>query len=147
MSDAHFMRNALNLAALQRGKTGENPAVGCLIVSDGAVIAGAATADGGRPHAEEAALAEAGARAKGATAYVTLEPCARRSAGGTACADALIQAGVARVVIASEDPHPNAAGAGLERLRAAGIAVELGLLREEAEALNADFIARWKARP
>jgi diaminohydroxyphosphoribosylaminopyrimidine deaminase/5-amino-6-(5-phosphoribosylamino)uracil reductase len=139
------MRNALTLAGLQAGKTGDNPAVGCVLAKDDLVISAAATADGGRPHAEEQALAEAGAAAKGATAFVTLEPCAQRSAGGVSCADALIQAGVSRVVIAAEDPHPNAAGAGLQRLRAAGIVVEIGLMREEAEALNAAFIARWKA--
>jgi diaminohydroxyphosphoribosylaminopyrimidine deaminase/5-amino-6-(5-phosphoribosylamino)uracil reductase len=138
------MRNALTLAGLQAGRTGDNPAVGCVLVKDDLVIGAGATADGGRPHAEEIALAEAGAAARGATAFVTLEPCAQRSAGGTACADALIQAGIARVVIAADDPHPNAAGAGVERLRGAGIAVESGMMREEAEALNAAFIARWR---
>jgi diaminohydroxyphosphoribosylaminopyrimidine deaminase/5-amino-6-(5-phosphoribosylamino)uracil reductase len=115
------------------------------LAKDDLVIAAASTADGGRPHAEEQALAEAGAAARGATAYVTLEPCAQRSAGGVSCADALIQAGVVRVVIAVEDPHPNAAGAGLARLREAGIEVEIGAMRQEAEALNAAFIARWRA--
>ena len=76
---------------------------------------------------------------------MTLEPCAQRSAGGTSCSDALINAGVVRVVIAGDDPHPNAAGAGVTRLRAAGIEVETGLMRDEADALNADFIKRWKA--
>lgn len=102
-----------------------------------------ATADGGRPHAEEVALLQAGARARGATAYVTLEPCARRSTGAASCSDILIQAGVARILIAVSDPHPFAAGVGVERLRAAGVAVEIGLMADEARAQNADFFAQW----
>lgn len=143
MSDAAHMRRALDLAAPGVGRTGDNPSVGCVIVKDGAIIAEAATATGGRPHAEEIALAAAGEAARGATAYVTLEPCAKRSTGGLACADRLIQAGVARVVIAAPDPHPNASGAGLDRLRAAGIAVEIGLMQAEARAQNAAFFAKW----
>lgn len=145
MSDAAFMRRALELAAPQVGRTGENPAVGCVLVLDERVVGAGATADGGRPHAEDLALHAAGARAKGATAYVTLEPCAARSqSGATSCTDLLIAAGVARVVIAVRDPHPNAAGVGLQRLREAGVVVEIGLLEAEARAQNADFIARWK---
>jgi riboflavin biosynthesis protein RibD len=143
VSDAAFMRRALELAAANAGNTGDNPAVGCVIVADGVVVGEGATAAGGRPHAEEVALAAAGEQARGATAYVTLEPCAHRSTGGTACADLLIAAGVARVVIATGDPHPYAAGVGVERLRAAGIAVESGLMEKEARALNADFFSRW----
>lgn len=141
MTDANFMQRALSLASAGVGLTGDNPSVGCVIVRDGAVIAEARTADGGRPHAEERALALADAR--GATAYVTLEPCAKRSNDTTSCADRLIEAGVARVVIAADDPHPFAAGVGVERLRAAGINVETGLLASEARRLNADFHRRW----
>lgn len=141
MTDADFMQRALYLAARGVGQTGDNPSVGCVIVRDGAVIAEACTADGGRPHAEEQAVALADAR--GATAYVTLEPCARRTNGTASCADRLIEAGIARVVVAASDPHPFAAGVGVERLRAAGISVETGLLASEARQLNADFHRRW----
>lgn len=141
MNDLHFMRRALSLAAAGVGQTGDNPSVGCVIVRDGVVIAEARTADGGRPHAEERALALADAR--GATAYITLEPCAKRSNGTVSCADRLIQANIARVVIGADDPHPFAAGAGVERLRAAGVRAETGVLVEEARAQNADFFARW----
>ncbi|MEZ5996904.1 MAG: bifunctional diaminohydroxyphosphoribosylaminopyrimidine deaminase/5-amino-6-(5-phosphoribosylamino)uracil reductase RibD [Hyphomonadaceae bacterium] len=137
------MRSALALAATQLGRTGDNPAVGCVIEKNGSVLGGAVTADGGRPHAEEQALAQAGDEARGATAYVTLEPCAKRSSGSASCADLLIGAGIARVVIATRDPHPNAAGAGVARLRAAGVSVEIGLLEPEARQLNAEFLARW----
>lgn len=137
------MRRALALAAPGVGGTGDNPSVGCVIVKDGAVVGEGATGAGGRPHAEEAALAQAGPEARGAMAYVTLEPCARRSNGGASCADLLIAAQVARVMIATRDPHPMAAGVGIERLRAAGIAVELGLLEGEARAQNAAFFAKW----
>lgn len=137
------MQRALALAAAGVGRTGNNPSVGCVIAHGDAVVGEARTADGGRPHAEEQALALAGERARGASAYVTLEPCAQRSTGGVSCADLLIQAGVARVVIATRDPHPNAAGVGIERLRAAGIAVEIGVMEEIATALNAAFLAKW----
>lgn len=137
------MQRALALASRGVGRTGENPSVGCVIVKDGAVVGEGATAPGGRPHAEEAALAQAGEAARGATAYLTLEPCARRSKGGVACADLLIGAGVARVVIAAQDPHPYAGGVGVERLRAAGAAVELGLMEAQARAQNAAFFAKW----
>jgi pyrimidine deaminase RibD-like protein len=144
MTDAAHMRRALELAAAMAGATGDNPAVGCVIVRDGAVIGAGATGAGGRPHAEEQALAAAGAAARGADVFVTLEPCARRSAGGASCAELLAAAGVARVFSACADPHPNAAGAGLALLRAAGVAVELGLMEAEARALNAEFLARWE---
>lgn len=144
MSDFDFMRRALSLALPGVGQTGDNPSVGCVIVKDGAVVGEGATAPGGRPHAEELALAAAGVNARGATAHVTLEPCAKRSTGAASCADRLIEAGIARVVIAASDPHPFAAGVGVERLRAAGIGVETGLLADEAEQLNADFHRRWR---
>jgi diaminohydroxyphosphoribosylaminopyrimidine deaminase/5-amino-6-(5-phosphoribosylamino)uracil reductase len=143
MTAAAHMSRALALAAAQVGRTGENPSVGCVIEKEGAVIAEAATAETGRPHAEEQALAQAGEAARGATAYVTLEPCAKRTSGAHSCADLLIQAGVARVVVAARDPHPFASGVGVERLRAAGIGVEVGLFADEARAQNADFFARW----
>lgn len=143
MTDAAFMQRALALAELGAGRTGDNPSVGCVIVQDEEVIAEARTADDGRPHAEEQALALAGDAARGATAYVTLEPCAKRTSGTTSCADLLIAAGVARVVIAARDPHPFANGVGIERLQAAGIVVESGLFDAEARAQNADFFAKW----
>src|SRR5262249_4225473 len=116
--DRVMMCCALCLAADGMGKTGDNPVVGCVIVdeSDG-ILSEARTGDGGRPHAEEQAVAQAGARARGATAYVTLEPCNQRSAGGVSCTDLLIQAGVARIVISTRDPHPLANGKGVERLQ------------------------------
>jgi diaminohydroxyphosphoribosylaminopyrimidine deaminase/5-amino-6-(5-phosphoribosylamino)uracil reductase len=114
-----------------------------VIVAGGGVVGEGATAAGGRPHAEELALAAAGERARDADVYVTLEPCARRSTGGTSCADLLVGAGVARVVIATGDPHPNAAGVGVERLRAAGVVVESGVMEAEARTLNAGFFATW----
>lgn len=143
MSHADFMTRALSLASAGVGLTGDNPSVGCVIVAGGVVVGEGATAAGGRPHAEELALAAAGERARGGDVYVTLEPCARRSTGGTSCADLLIGAGVARVVIATGDPHPFAAGVGVERLRAAGVVVESGEMADEARALNADFFAKW----
>jgi diaminohydroxyphosphoribosylaminopyrimidine deaminase/5-amino-6-(5-phosphoribosylamino)uracil reductase len=112
-------------------------------VSGDVVLGEGATGEGGRPHAEELALEQAGERARGATAYVTLEPCAKRSTGAMSCADRLIEAGVARVVIAARDPHPYAAGVGIERLQAAGVAVEVGVLEADAREQNADFFAKW----
>lgn len=138
------MRAALALAGRGLGIVWPNPAVGCVLVSgDGRVAGRGWTQPGGRPHAETEALARAGAAAKGATAYVTLEPCAHH--GKTRpCADALIKAGVARVVAAIEDPDPRVRGGGLKRLRDAGIATESGLMREEAEAVNAGYLMRQR---
>jgi diaminohydroxyphosphoribosylaminopyrimidine deaminase/5-amino-6-(5-phosphoribosylamino)uracil reductase len=133
------MRRALALASARLGRTAPNPSVGCVLVKAGEVVAEAATGEGGRPHAEEQALDVAGAAARGAVAYVTLEPCDKRSSGGRSCTDRLIDAGVARVVVAAPDPHPLAAGAGLRRLAASGIEVASGLLAIEAEALNEGF--------
>src|SRR6185437_2136784 len=116
MNDAPFMRAALNLARRGLGTVWPNPAVGCVIVRDGEVVGRGWTQSGGRPHAETEALARAGAAAKGATAYVTLEPCCHH--GRTPpCSDALIAAGVRQVVAAVEDPDPRVAGGGLTRLR------------------------------
>jgi diaminohydroxyphosphoribosylaminopyrimidine deaminase/5-amino-6-(5-phosphoribosylamino)uracil reductase len=139
MSDEIHMRRAIALAAEHVGRTADNPSVGCVIVRDGAVIGEAATAEGGRPHAEELAVEVAGLRARGATAYVTLEPCGARSSGAASCSERLAAAGVTRVVIACEDPSTFASGRGLERLRAAGVAVESGLLADEARALYVDY--------
>jgi diaminohydroxyphosphoribosylaminopyrimidine deaminase/5-amino-6-(5-phosphoribosylamino)uracil reductase len=141
-ADTRLMRRAIALAAAMVGRTGANPAVGCVIVHDGDVIAEAATAQGGRPHAEEQALAAAGARARGAAAYVTLEPCGERSSGEPSCAARLARAGVAEVLIACEDPSPKASGRGLEHLERAGVAVRTGVLAEEAQALYAEYRAR-----
>ena len=130
--DLTFMQRAIAVALPNVGKTEPNPCVGCVIVRDGAVIAEARTGEGGRPHAEEQALQ--GVDARGATAYVTLEPCGARSVGGLSCSELLLAAGVARVVVACEDASPYASGQGAERLRAAGITVEIGLLADEAAA-------------
>ncbi len=128
------MRRAIAVALPNVGLTADNPCVGCVIVQEGEIIAEAATAPSGRPHAEEQALDAAGDRARGATAYVTLEPCAARSAGGVACSLRLVEAGVARVVYACKDSSPFASGGGSERLRVAGVQVESGLLADEARA-------------
>ncbi len=122
--DAVFMRRAIDLALARMGETWPNPAVGCLVVKDGRVLAEAATAPGGRPHAEEQAVPAAGAEAAGATAYVTLEPCGARSSGRSSCAQFLVEAGIARVVVAALDPSPFASGRGTERLRQAGLTVK-----------------------
>lgn len=131
------MKQALRLGLSQAGRTWPNPAVGCIIVKDGKVIVEGATGDGGRPHAEEIALDKAGMTARGATAYVTLEPCGQRSNGGCSCSQRLVEAGVARVVYACDDPSPFASHIGVERMKAAGIRVESGLLAGEADGLIA----------
>lgn len=146
MSDpALLMRRAIALAAANHGLTAPNPSVGCVLEKDGAVLAEAATAPGGRPHAEEQALVAAGSAARGATAWVTLEPCGARSSGVPSCAERLAAAGVRRVVVACEDPSPYASGKGIERLRAAGVEVETGLLAEEAAPLYAHWLAAHAA--
>src|SRR5271170_7954614 len=125
-ADRDRMRAALALARRGLGNVWPNPAVGCVIARDGRVVGRGWTQPGGRPHAETEALARAGAATRGATAYVTLEPCCHW--GRTPpCTDALIAAGLRRVVVAIEDPDPRVAGGGLARLRAAGLAVETGL--------------------
>jgi diaminohydroxyphosphoribosylaminopyrimidine deaminase/5-amino-6-(5-phosphoribosylamino)uracil reductase len=141
------MRAALQLAARNLGQVAPNPAVGCVIVKGGRVIARGWTGPGGRPHAETEALARAGEGARGATVYVTLEPCAHH--GETPpCAEALAAAGIARCVIAAPDPDPRVDGQGIAILRVASIAVEEGLCRDEAEDLNAGFLlARREGRP
>lgn len=136
------MRRALALAESRLGRTWPNPAVGCLIVKDGAVIGEGVTGDGGRPHGEEVALGVAGYEARDATVYISLEPCAKRSAGVPSCTDRLISLGVARVVVAAFDPHPFAAGAGVRKLEEAGVEVVTGVCASEGEALNAGFFSR-----
>ncbi|HEX5263043.1 MAG TPA: bifunctional diaminohydroxyphosphoribosylaminopyrimidine deaminase/5-amino-6-(5-phosphoribosylamino)uracil reductase RibD [Phenylobacterium sp.] len=140
--DETWMRRAIALAAANVGLTGDNPSVGCVIVKDGAVIGEAATAPGGRPHAEEQALDQAAGSARGASVYVTLEPCGERSAGHASCGERLATAGVARVFAACSDPSPLASGRGIERLRAVGVTVDLGLRRAEAQALYAGYRPR-----
>ncbi len=139
LTDLDHMRHAIDLARLQVGQTGDNPAVGCVIVLNGHGVGEGATGQGGRPHAEELALDQAGDRARGATAFVTLEPCGERSAGGSSCSERLIAAGIARIVVSSQDASHLAAGRGLERLRAAGLEVELGLASAEADQLYLDY--------
>ena len=135
------MQAALALARRGLGTTWPNPSVGCVIVRDGRVVGRGTTAPGGRPHAEPIALAMAGDLAKGATAYVTLEPCCHWGRSPP-CTDALIAAGVARIVVATGDPDPRVNGQGLEKLRAAGIAVETGLLDAEAKDVLLGFSHR-----
>lgn len=144
--DLAFMRRALALARRGWGQTAPNPMVGAVLVRRGRVVGVGHHALYGMAHAEGAALASAGSRARGATAYVTLEPCAHQ--GKTPpCADALVRAGVARVVIATRDPNPVARG-GVERLRSAGIRVDIGVLADEARELNAAFFhAHGAERP
>ena len=126
------MRRAIEVARPHIGLTAPNPVVGCVLVQGEVVVAEAVTGVGGRPHAEEQAVEIAGEAARGATAYVTLEPCGQRTSGAPSCAERLLEAGVVRVVAACRDPHPFAAGRGPGRLSAAGVPVEIGLLAEEA---------------
>ena len=134
------MRRALILGAQQSGRTAENPAVGCVLVKDGQIIGEGATQDGGRPHAETVALQVAGSQVKGATAYVTLEPCSHY--GQTApCANALIEAGIARCFIAVVDPDPRVHWRGAALLQEAGIDVRVGICEEEATEAHKAFFA------
>jgi diaminohydroxyphosphoribosylaminopyrimidine deaminase/5-amino-6-(5-phosphoribosylamino)uracil reductase len=139
--DLTHMRAALGLARRGLGTTWPNPSVGCVIVRDGRVVGRGYTAPGGRPHAEPIALGMAGEQAKGATAYVTLEPCCHWGRSPP-CTDALIEAGIARVVTAATDPDPRVNGQGLAKLKAAGIAVETGLLETEALETLIGFTSR-----
>ena len=137
--DVRLMRRAIAAAMRNLGQTRPNPTVGCVIARDGDVIAEAATASSGRPHAEEQALALCGDAAMGAVAYVTLEPCGERSSGAPSCSELLVAAGVARVVVACADSSPLASGRGVERLRGAGVFTELGVLADEAAALYVGY--------
>ncbi len=140
-ADSTWMAQALHLAERGLLTTTPNPRVGCVLVRDGKLVGAGWHERAGEPHAEVHALRAAGEAARGATAYVTLEPCSHH--GRTPpCADALVAAGVARVVVAMLDPNPLVAGRGIEKLRAAGIAVECGLMEAEARALNVGFVQR-----
>lgn len=142
-ADLQHMARAIELARLGVYSTHPNPRVGCVVVRDGAVVGEGWHVRAGEGHAEVHALRQAGDKARGATAYVTLEPCSHH--GRTPpCADALVKAGVARVVAAMQDPNPQVAGNGLERLAAAGIEVQSGVLEHEARALNPGFIKRME---
>ena len=144
-ADSRFMAEAVRLGDAARGRSAPNPNVGCVIVSPkGEVVGRGATALGGRPHAEAIALEQAGKKASGSTVYVTLEPCAHRSPRGPACADLLVKAKPARVVIALKDPDPRTSGTGIRRLRDAGIEVKLGTGRRQAAESLAGWLTRMK---
>lgn len=145
--DHRWMTVALHLAKRGLGHVAPNPAVGCVLVKDGMPVGRGWTQSGGRPHAETEALARAGERARGSTAYVTLEPCSHYGKTGP-CATALIEAGVIRAVVSIEDPDPRVAGRGLAMLRQSGIQVDVGLGAEEARRINAGFLShRQVQRP
>jgi diaminohydroxyphosphoribosylaminopyrimidine deaminase/5-amino-6-(5-phosphoribosylamino)uracil reductase len=137
--DISMMRRAIALARPRLGFTWPNPAVGCVIARGDEILAEAVTAEGGRPHAEEQALAALGGQAPGATCYVTLEPCGERSAAMSSCSERIAKAGVVRVVIACDNPEPLSAGRGVRRLREAGVMVQTGFLADEAEPLYRGF--------
>lgn len=139
--DLRYMQLALTLGRRGQGRTWPNPAVGAVVVKDGVVIGRGWTQPGGRPHAEPVALAQAGEAARGATLYVTLEPCSHFGKSPP-CADAIVAAGIARVVAAIEDPNPDVAGQGHARLRAAGIRVDVGLCAGEAARDHAGHFRR-----
>jgi diaminohydroxyphosphoribosylaminopyrimidine deaminase/5-amino-6-(5-phosphoribosylamino)uracil reductase len=147
MTDADFLRRALEVAERGRGLTSPNPLVGAVVVRDGQIVGEGAHLRAGGPHAEVEALAAAGERARGATLYVTLEPCNHH--GRTPpCAPAVARAGIARVVVALGDPNPDVAGGGASMLRQTGMTVEVGLLRDEAARQNrAWLIAMREHRP
>lgn len=136
-----FMQRALELGAQQKGRTAENPAVGCVLVREGEIIGQGATADGGRPHAETLALMSAGSDARGATAYVTLEPCSHYGQTGP-CANALIDAGILTCHIAVIDPDPRVHWRGAALMQEAGIDVQIGLCEAEATEAHAEFFSR-----
>jgi diaminohydroxyphosphoribosylaminopyrimidine deaminase / 5-amino-6-(5-phosphoribosylamino)uracil reductase len=136
------MAAAIALAERAAGRTGINPAVGCVIVKDGRIAGRGWTQDGGRPHAEAMALAQAGALTAGADVYVTLEPCAHENGRGPSCAASLVLARPARVVIACRDPDPRTDGRGITRLKDAGITAEAGVLANEAKRGLAGFFSR-----
>jgi diaminohydroxyphosphoribosylaminopyrimidine deaminase/5-amino-6-(5-phosphoribosylamino)uracil reductase len=144
-ADLRFMQLALTLGRRGQGRTWPNPAVGAVVVKDGIIGGRGWTQPGGRPHAEPVALAQAGEAARGATLYVTLEPCSH-TGKSPPCADAVIASGIARVVSAIEDPNPEVAGRGHARLRAAGIAVDIGLCAAEAAYDHAGHFRRIRDR-
>ena len=136
------MAEAITLGQAARGRTAPNPNVGCIIVAGGELVGKGSTAPGGRPHAEAVALKQAGIRAKGATLYTSLEPCAHVSERGPACASAIVEAGVARVVASLKDPDPRTAGLGFRILRKAGVKVKTGIGEAAARASMAGFLTR-----
>ena len=136
------MAEAIALGASARGQTAPNPNVGCVVVADGKIVGRGATASGGRPHAEALALAAARRGARGATVFVTLEPCAHDSPRGPACADLLVKARPARVVVALKDPDPRTAGRGVRQLRDAGIEVKLGTGRKAGADSLSGYLTR-----
>lgn len=138
------MAEAVALGESVRGTTAPNPNVGCVIVRGDSIVGRGATAPGGRPHAEAVALEQAGAKAEGASVYVTLEPCAHASERGPACADLLVAAKPARVVVALKDPDPRTAGKGIRRLREAGIEVKPGIGRTAAAQSLSGWLTRMK---
>jgi diaminohydroxyphosphoribosylaminopyrimidine deaminase/5-amino-6-(5-phosphoribosylamino)uracil reductase len=146
-ADRELMRQAIEFAGRGLFTTTPNPRVGCVVVKDGALVGTGWHEKAGLPHAEVLALKAAGERARGATLYVNLEPCSHH--GRTPpCVDAVVAAGIRRVVAAMQDPNPRVAGAGFAKLRAAGIEVEHGLMEEEARELNIGFVARMtRGRP
>lgn len=141
-ADETLMRQAIAAAWTHFGKTRPNPVVGCVVAREGEVLACTVTAEGGRPHAEEQALAIAGPLARGADVFVTLEPCGARSTPTPSCSERLIDARVNRVVVAWEDPSHYASGRGGARLRAAGVRVQTGLLSDEAAPLYRGYAHR-----
>ncbi|MDE2234817.1 MAG: bifunctional diaminohydroxyphosphoribosylaminopyrimidine deaminase/5-amino-6-(5-phosphoribosylamino)uracil reductase RibD [Gammaproteobacteria bacterium] len=146
-ADREYMAQALRLAEQGLYSADPNPRVGCLLVKDQQVVGRGFHQKTGEAHAEIHALKEAGGRARGASAYVTLEPCAHTGRTGP-CADALVNAGVTRVIAAMQDPNPLVAGKGFERLRAAGVATAMGLMESQARALNPGFVSRMsRGRP
>ncbi|MGH7907984.1 MAG: bifunctional diaminohydroxyphosphoribosylaminopyrimidine deaminase/5-amino-6-(5-phosphoribosylamino)uracil reductase RibD, partial [Candidatus Binataceae bacterium] len=146
-SDRRHMAEALALARAKLGLTTPNPAVGCVIVRGGDIVGRGVTGAGGRPHAETVAIANAGPKARGATAYVTLEPCAHQGET-SACARALIQAAVKRVVVGCVDPYPPVRGRGVRILREGGILVSVGMMEPECRRLNEGFFTRvTRGRP
>jgi diaminohydroxyphosphoribosylaminopyrimidine deaminase/5-amino-6-(5-phosphoribosylamino)uracil reductase len=142
LTEARWMEAAIALGERGRGRTAPNPNVGCVIVQSEAVVGRGWTQPGGRPHAEAMALAEAGEAARGASVYVTLEPCAHQDGRGPACATLLAEAGPAKISIAIGDPDPRTNGLGIERLESAGIEVVTGLMQKEAERSMAGFFTR-----
>lgn len=142
---SEYMKRALDLAKAGLGRTSPNPTVGCVIVKNNQIIGEGRTADGGRPHAEAVALERAGQQAKGATAYVTLEPCSHH--GQTPpCARCLIDAGIKHVVVACEDTNPQVAGDGIRMLQDAGVQVSTGICAQQAKALSAGFFLRFSEK-
>jgi len=143
-SDADFMWQAIELARARMGTTWPNPTVGCVVVRDGQVLAEGVTGPGGHGHAEELALSRSIVGFNGATAYLTLEPCGRRSRGTRSCSLLFATAGLRRVVVACTDPSPYASGLGIRHLRCDGVIVETGLLSDFAASLSEGFVHRLK---